>query len=579
MTGTEVAPEKTDDAGRALALVLFVLTFLEAINFAPHLKQVGFYLDDWLMLQTLRFGPPDFFGALANYFLTDPKVVIRPVEALHFGSLYFLSGLKPIGYHLSNCIFEVMAAALAYLALARLTKNRMLSFLVALGVLLYPVHDSTHYWILCCSVAFSLSFYFTSLWLSIEGAIRNRYSLHVWSALALAVSIYSYEVYLPLAAINSLCVLMILRNAEGARTLWDRATVAALKAAVLSFIPLFLVGLSLLLYQRLVVPHIAVGYLHRVTLDPARILYVILEGAKKSFPIDALSLCRDQIGLLFLNGVSPWQWVMLASGGIVSMFALAWLIKSERDFSAGARELILMGLATVVVSFSIFGLNTEYEPALQTIVNRINVGAAFGWSCVFAGIAGLILGRVRNAGRLFAPALIVTTGLMIAVFTATNWQLAQPWVVSWRSQSDIFYLMKKRAGTIASDECVILTDCPRYVMCSPVFDGIWDFQSMVRIALNDSKVKAGVVSERLRMAPGELQDVSMGYMCAFYPFEKVKVFVPRKNLLSPAPSARRFIEIVEQYGSDSRLAAGTTERWRKQAEYAEKAASGLRLGL
>lgn len=549
---------------RDLLMTSLALIFLEVVNFAWQMKQVGFYLDDWLMLNTLRFGPQNFFDALGNYFLNDPKVVIRPIQALHFGSLYFMSGLRPIGYHVSNCIFEVIAAIVAYLCLSRLTSNRLLSFMVAMGVLLYPVHDATHYWILCCSVPLSLALYFGSLWLSIEGALKNKFYYHWLSGVALLLSIYSYEVYLPLALVNVISVYLIHRRAESVQ--------ASARKAALAFVPLFAAGASLWIYQRFIVPNIALAYLHRVTLDPVRILYVTLQGALKTFAFDVAALSKEQIGYLLNAGISHWQAVMLVLAGLVSFFSVDKLAVEQKGlYARGAKELIIIGLATVLVSFSIFGLNTEYEPALLTIVNRINMGAAFGWFCVYAGLAGFLAGAFAKSGgarpRVRAAAFLMaaTVALVNVAFTMTNWELAKPWVVSWKAQSNILYLMKSRAGKIPSDHSIILTDCPRYVMCSPVFDGIWDFQSMVRLALSDPKIKGGVVSERLRMAPGELQDVSMGYMCASYPFGNLSVLVPGDNKLVEAPTADAFIDIVEKKGAD-RLSSGTIEKWRRQAE-------------
>ncbi len=60
-------------------LLIGFLVLLEILLFGPFVGKVGFYLDDWLMLQTLHFGPKDVLGAFSNYFFNDPKVLIRPV--------------------------------------------------------------------------------------------------------------------------------------------------------------------------------------------------------------------------------------------------------------------------------------------------------------------------------------------------------------------------------------------------------------------------------------------------------------------------------------------------------------------
>ncbi len=72
--------------------LLGFLCLLEILTFAPFVRKVGFYLDDWLMLQTPAFSDLKIsFGAFSNYFFNDPKVIIRPVEVLHFALCILLS--------------------------------------------------------------------------------------------------------------------------------------------------------------------------------------------------------------------------------------------------------------------------------------------------------------------------------------------------------------------------------------------------------------------------------------------------------------------------------------------------------
>jgi len=119
----------------------------------------------------------------------------------------------------------------------------------------------------------------------------------------------------------------------------------------------------------------------------------------------------------------------------------------------------------------------------------------------------------------------------------------------------------------------MLTECPRYVMWSPVFDGIWDFQSMVRLALDDSRIKAGVVSERLVLGLNEMKDVSMGYTCAVYPYHRLKVFIPSKKAFIPAETGQQFLNIIENSGATI-MEDGAFARWRSELAKAGCEAGG-----
>ncbi len=115
----------------------------------------------------------------------------------------------------------------------------------------------------------------------------------------------------------------------------------------------------------------------------------------------------------------------------------------------------------------------------MSLVNRIFTGAAIGWGCIFASL-------LFASTRFFAKHTIsnalqsICLSAFCVYFIIANWALAQPWVASQKAQTGIIYLMKQKKGVIQHPDSVLLADCPRYVMWSPVFDGVWDFQSMTR---------------------------------------------------------------------------------------------------
>lgn len=551
-----------------LAIGFFVL--LEVLIFGPNLFKVGFYLDDWLMLSTLRFGPQDLFGAFSNYFFNDPKVIIRPVEVLHFGLMYFLFGIKPLGYHVVNAALEICCSVLLYVALKQFTNSRFLSCLVTCGFIIYPVRDSTHYWILCSSVALSLALYLGSLIFSLKAVKEKKPVLYAIAALPFAFSIFNYEVFMPLAGVTAASVFFFARRSE--------SYARAFLQAVFSFLPLFLSGVSLFAYQRFLVPNLGVGYLHRLTIDPAQILHVIGAGTFTSSLFGAMPFFQRQAELHLTEPQNLGNLLALTlifSGTVILSFRL---LAAEAD-SIRLRtcmELVVVGILAIVSSLAIFGLNKEYEPTLMTLVNRMFTGASLGWNCIFAGLffsaVWLIFNFVKVKTAQQCVLAILSSGLAVAAvfFTLVNWQLAQPWVVSKRAQSDVYYLLRGMRGKVKHPDVIILSDFPRYVMWCPVFDGIWDFQSMARVALEDPKIQAGVVCDRLVVEKRLIKDVSVGYTCASYPIENVKVFLPTKKKLLPVASAREFVDIVSANYGQSFVSPETIKAWRKQVQGAEK---------
>ncbi len=542
------------------AVLICFLCLSQVLIFGAYINKVGFYLDDWLMLSTLTFGPKDWPNAFANYFLKDPKVIIRPVEVLHFAPMYFLFGLKPLGYHIVNLAFEAISASLLYFNLKQFSGSRLMAFLSVVMFICYPIRDCTHYWILCSSVSLSSALYLTSLTLTLRGAQAGNKNLYWLSCLPFSLSIFNYEVFLPFAAISSLMVFLIEKRKLKA--------LPALQQAFLAFVPLLLAGIVLFVYQRQLVPLIGLGFLHNVSLEPSRVLRIIAEGAYVSSPINALPFIAEQAALRLSE---PFSWFFLASLAIIfagtSTFTFR-LVKREADnlSLSSVREFFFVGLATIVLSLAIFGLAREFEPTLMTLVNRMFIGCAVGWGCVFASCFAavvLLISKRPLFSTVVSALLSIGTGGAAAYFAVADWQMAQPWVVSQRVQMNVLYVLKNLKGSIGKNDAIILSDCARYVMWSPVFDGVWDFQSMVRIALGDKDRRAGVASDRLIPQKDQVKDVSVGYTCGSYPYKDLKVFVPGLKKLIAAPSAIQFVDTIEKHQGSSQLSQQTIENWRR----------------
>jgi len=545
-------------------ICLIALLFLiEILTFGPALRNVGFYLDDWLMLSCLHFGPQDVLGAFSNYFFNDPKVIIRPVEVLHFAPMYLLFGLRPLGYHLVNGALELLCVVLLYAVIKRFCQSRLLAFVAVCSFITYPIRDSTHYWILCSSVALSLALFLGSLLISIEGAARRKPALFALSALPFALSIYNYEVFMPFAVLTFCFVFFLTKRTDN--------VLPSLKLATYSFLPLVACGGSLFIYQRLIVPRLGVGYLHTLKPDIGHIFHEITEGAFISSPLNAFPFLQSQVELRLTEPFSAFSILTLCLFAVAVSAATFWLIEKE-NFSVPALpalELAFSGLLAIVVSLAIFGLNKDYEPTLMTLVNRIFAGAAVGWSFIFAVSIFLLARALRQylpANFKSLTAALISFGLAFATvyFTVANWQLGNSWQTSYKAQKDIAYVIKMQKGKIKHPDTIVLANTPRYVMWSPVFDGVWDFQSMVRMQLEDPKISAGVVTERLFMFDKEMKDISMNYTCGVYPYEHLKVLLAGGKTILPAPTGQAFVSIIEKQGKLARLAEGTTEKWRRQ---------------
>ncbi|MDZ4835068.1 MAG: hypothetical protein SGJ27_14935 [Candidatus Melainabacteria bacterium] len=542
------------------AAVLAIIIAVELINFGGAYKRTGFYLDDWLMLRQLSFGPQGYFDLVYKYLTTDPRVIIRPIEALHFGTVFYFSGTDPFGWRLSNLVMEVASTFLIYLIVARLAANRLAGFVASMFFLTYPVHDSTHYWAVCSCVSLSLTSYLGSLWATLKAVGSRHKPLWLLFAYAsFAFSIYGYEPFLPLCALNVVAYVVMTRDLKN--------LLPAGRAAILHSLPYAGLIASLILYQRYVVPLIMKAALHKIHFDPTLIAGTIAEGLRVVSPVVTAPFISAHVSdFARTEGFTSGVLIRLAS--LTALVLVGALITAPGGvYKRGpAFMLIALGLFTAIISYSIFGLNPEYTPTLITLVNRINTGAAFGLSIMIAGIAVLTLaGRNFYKTKLFASA--ITLSSLLVVFALANWGLSKPWEVSWSVQQRTFDALQARKSEFDNVDSVVLMNCPRYVNASPVFDGTWDFEEALHLALGRSDIKGGVVSERMAIGSDCVQDIALGFACAEYPFKNLVLVTPGLTTVQRVNGPKHFIKIVETEGTHFGLAASAIADWKKQVAH------------
>ncbi len=548
-----------------VAFLFVCLVAMEIASFCPVVGQIGFYLDDWATLSFLHFGPQGFFERLAHYFFEDASVVIRPIEAPFFAVLYSLFTTHPLGYHLINGVLEVACACLLYGLLKDYSGNRTLSFLAAFALLLYPIHDVTHYWMLASSVTFSLALSLGSMWLTVKGAASGeRFCLRL-AYLLYALSIFNYESFLPLCAMNWLLALLVLRRHLSSRQ-------AIVKASILT-LPFFLCIGGLWGWQRIIVPSMGVkALLHPVSFDVSWMAHTIWQGLRISSPFYNFPFFLSKIQEIFAQGLFEKDWIFFALGCVAAAAGTVGAVSgvSVRDRSRGALEFVFLGIVLMVVSYTIFALNPEYDPKLDTIINRVNYGSAVGMGMVLAGLAGLVLKLVEcltsgKAGMRAQTACLLALVLPFAAFCLlANRAMAQPWIISWVTQKNIAALVKRAAPLLSDNDSLILVNCPRYVSYSPVFDGVWDFQSMVRLTLNNQGLNADSVSERMTVSAQGVEDISAGYSCGVYPYKGMFLLVPQEGGLEAVASGQQFIDAIESKGLGFGLDPAIIGKWRRQ---------------
>src|SRR4030095_59745 len=145
-----------------------------------------------------------------------------------------------------------------------------------------------------------------------------------------------------------------------------------------------------------------------------------------------------------------------------------------------------------------------------------------------------------------------------------NWGLAKPWMDCWTVEKHITALVSARRGQFGAGTAILLAHCPRYVNWSPLFDGVWDFEAMLHMNLNDRNIQGGVVSDRMVLSRSNIKDISAGFTCGTYPFRQLFVFVPNPEQWIPIGYAQQFIQTINAKGMGFGLSRSTIERWHRE---------------
>jgi hypothetical protein len=547
---------------KTAAIGFVCLALVQFLWLCPIIRQIGFYLDDWSMMSNLFFGPKSLYE-LTLYCLNDPKVLIRPVEGPYFAILYFLFGYKPFAYHVVNALCELFAAWFLYLAINRLTNTASLSLSAALIFLLLPSHDCTHYWFTASSVTLSLALYLFSLWSNIKAAQEKKAIYFYLAAFSFALCLFNYESFLPFAAVNFVCCLIYLNP--------NLPLPKRILKSILYILPLVIIALFYYYYQRIYLIQIGKGYYQSMAINWQHFLSVLYRGFEVNLSPHFFSFVFDRAKEAWQEPLSIWWFGTLILIALICFSCLNILNSIEKTGEMSNRhifKLMTLGLTTIFFSYTIFGFASDYMPGLNTIINRINTGASIGTTLVLVALVYLIGKFLLPTRRYFiARNYLIQTCLafVIAFFVLANWGLSKPWVVSWQVQKNVQYLVKKQGNELKDKDVVILVGTPRYVMWSPVYDGVWDFQSMVRLVLANKNIDAGVVSDRMRVSADSVQDVSMNFVCATYRFKRMFALVPSYQKWIPINSAEKFINIVKTYGMQFGIDDAVLARWQNES--------------
>lgn len=547
-------------------MVLIVLSFLHSVTWGATISRVGFFTDEWELFGILHFVPHNLFDDMLRV-LQHERFTVRPLLACLLGALYYCFGDQPYGYHLLNQIVEIVGAFFLYLAIAQLTKLKLPAFIAAVLFLLYPNHDISHYHVTAISAQIALALFTLTFYLFVLGIQSDDKR---WLCLALVLyglSLPIYELGLPLFVLLAAVAVWVYCLQRG-----FSLRKSVLRAAYLCLPYLLLVGIFVL-FRMVFLPTIGSSTVYKSGFHIDHVASVFREGMIVSVLPPAFFHFYGKAYEAFQAGLSRthyWQLSFVAFVMILPLVAmrekyLKPLLQNQKTLVA----LSIFGLFAALVGYTPYALAPDYLPVLDSGYNRINQASSIGASIFIASLLCLffcLLEQFLTKIHKLVPALVLASAVaaFVNLFILADWQYSKAWIASTAMQNRIISQVRQFAPAIKASHTLILSGTPRYVLWAPLFDSVWDFQSMLRIVLNDQTICGGVTSSRMRIMQNKLKDMYGEAVIAKYSFDGMLVLVPDLEHCSRVDSAEAFVDFVEKNGVKFDLDQQTVDRWRSE---------------
>ena len=476
---------------RSLALDCLTVAVISGLSAATYLPHLGFYSDDWSLLQGFS-DRQAFLASLAAGFAA------RPVQGLYLDLLYLCFGFRPLGYHIVNTTVLGAGALLFYLLLLRLRLGQSGSFATTLLFIMLPQLSTVRVWFAAFQIPLSMLLMFISLHCQLSYARSRRAPALVAAAAAGLLSVGAYEIFAPLlvgfAAALSFAVWRTRPSDQRHRSL------ALIAAGVLG-----VAGIALVLACKVLLSGRA---------GPVTDVHRYMLGLRQLFRTDYDWRTDSGLNIFAMASTyfrSPARGVVdgfraLATGEAgLETFAIAILIavlcglrlyahgRAERMPTARLLQLgiaaLLLGNATFLVVPSIVFTSTGMD-------NRVQVADALGVAMIFAAIMGIAAGLapVRYRQATFAAVVVIVVACAFARITA----IERYWAEAPALQRDILGAARADLRQLPANSTVILDGVCPYHGPAVVFETYWDTSAALTMALG-RPVSADVVSSRMRV--------------------------------------------------------------------------------
>ena len=494
------------------------ISLIVSVSVSLYIHGLGFYSDDWDALARFSLSKDESFNGLFRVFYAPQNVWMRPVQAFYLTTLYWLFGLHPLGYHLTNAVVLASCSLLLYLVLSELGQQRILALSGSMVYALLPHYSTDRFWFIAFQAGLSIAFYFLSLYADLRGLRVHGGRLWGWkilSILSLILSTLAYEAALPLFLLNPLLVWY--RSKQLGPSELSRHPTRAHMAILL--VPNLVMLIAVVIFKVLVTTRLGSG--------PAsfpQIVWIIKSALAVNYGFYGFHL--PSIVWTILSNCPNRE--ICAVGGVVGLvvfgycYHLTMLRMVELPNRTDTLRFIIGGSVVFGLGYAIFLVKPNMGFTATGIINRISIAAAVGVALTQVGILGWVStflpsDLLRKLFFCMLIALSCTSGYLI------NNVLALFWIESYRQQQSILIDIREHFPTLPAESNLILDGVCPYNGPAIVFDSSWDLQGALRLIYRDEALRANVVTPNMQVGKDGLYTLEHRRQ-HWYPYEKLFVY-------------------------------------------------------
>lgn len=395
------------------ALVLLGLTALALALYLPYALSAGWYYDDWADYALFKRAGASWGSQFSACSESIPAG--RKLTCLYHVTEFHLFGGDHAAYHLTAIFFLVAMAGLVYAILRRCRVPWQWAALVSALLIVFPSSDSTRLWPTGAIGQYVIVLELTGVLLALAALDLRRsrraaaIALHLAAAVLFLVAMASYEIAVPLVALNGIVYYAARRD----------------RAALARGVTDFLLAICFVAYRVLVEPVEAES-----GFDVHRTLHGDLDRAW-----NLITALWETWHKTFLPGP-------LGTIGVIAVLVIA-VFLAVREPPIRSRllpwALLLAGSTVIAVAatFVFFTANDLYIPQINSVFNRVVLPGSIAYVGIFVALVGLGYEILRR----FIPLRWVALGAVaVVVLASAVHQLRissdhkRAWEASWNEQ-------------------------------------------------------------------------------------------------------------------------------------------------